>query len=154
MSGVNRSRQRGFTLTELIVVIVVTAILAVAIGSRFASKGAFEARGLYDQALALVRYAQKAAIAQRRAVFVAVSGANLSACFDVACATPVKDPGSGSALSLVAPASVTITIAPSGFSFDGLGRPLPDAQYSISVSMTGEGTRVFTIERETGYVHP
>jgi MSHA pilin protein MshC len=154
MPYLKRERECGFTLTELVVVIAVTGILAVAIGSRFASKATFEARALFEQAQALVRYAQKAAIAQRRPVFVAVAGSTLSACFDVGCAAPVVDPGAGTALSLVSPAGSSIAINPSAFSLDGLGRPSPDGQYTVSVTTTGEGTRTFTVERETGYVHP
>lgn len=150
----DRGGQSGFTLTELVVVIVVTAILAVAVGTRFLSSSAFEARGYFDQAQALVRYAQKAAIAQRRSVFVAVSGGALSACFDAGCADPVKDPGQGTGLTIAPPAGGSFSLAPGGFSFDGLGRPVPDGQYTLAVSVSGEGSRSFTIERETGYVHP
>ncbi len=154
MRGMSRRGLRGFTLTELVVIIVVTAILAVAVGARFASRSTFEARGSFDQAQALVRYAQKAAIAQRRSVFVLVSGGSLSACFDAGCAEPVNDPGGGGALSITPPAGGAFALAPSAFSFDGLGRPVPGGQYTASVTVSGEGGRSFTIERETGYVHP
>jgi MSHA pilin protein MshC len=154
MYGASRHAIRGFTLTELVVVIVVTAILAVAIGARFLSRSTFEARGSFDQAQALVRYAQKAAIAQRRSVFVALNSGVLAACFDAGCAVAVQDPGSGGALATTPPVGGAFALAPSVFSFDGLGRPVPDGQYSVSVSMSGEGSRSFTIERGTGYVHP
>lgn len=150
----DRREQRGFTLTELVVVIIVTAILAVAIGARFLSRSTFEARGTFDQAQALVRYAQKVAIAQRRAVFVVLSAGSLAACFDAGCADPVKDPGQGGPLVIVPPAGGSFALAPSAFSFDGLGRPAPDAPHTVSVSLSGEGSRSFVIERETGYVHP
>jgi MSHA pilin protein MshC len=160
-NGVDRRRQSGFTLTELVVVIIVTAILAVVVGARFLSRSAFEARGYFDQSQALVRYAQKAAIAQRRTVLISVSGGVLSACFDDNsdgdCSdpgeAPVQSPGSGSALSIAPPAGVSFGLAPSAFRFDGLGRPSPDGQYTLSVSVSGEGVRNFTVERETGYVH-
>jgi MSHA pilin protein MshC len=155
-------RQRGFTLVELIVVILVSAILAVAVGARLVSRSGFEARGYDDRAQALVRYAQKAAIAQRRPVLVFLDGSALSACFDDDgdgdCTdpgeAPVQDPGSGGPLAIVPPAGVAFALAPSAFSFDGLGRPVPAGQYTVSVSVSGEGARNFTIERETGHVHP
>lgn len=162
LPGRNARRERGFTLVELVVVIVVTGILAVAVGARLLSRSGFEARGYDDQAQALVRYAQKAAIAQRRPVRVYLNGADLSACFDDnsdgdcsdAGEAPVQDPGSGNPLAIVAPAGVVFALTPSAFSYDGLGRPAPDGQYTVSVSVSGEGTRNFTVERETGYVHP
>ena len=63
----------GFTLTELVVVIVIVAILAVFAASRFSSQS-FNTRGFTDQTLAMLRYAQKTAVSQRRTVCVSISG--------------------------------------------------------------------------------
>ena len=72
------ARQRGFTLVELIVIMVIVGILAVAAMPRFADRGGFDARGFYDATLSALRYAQKSAIAQRRNVCVAFSAAGVS----------------------------------------------------------------------------
>ncbi|HTN29382.1 MAG TPA: type II secretion system protein [Pseudomonas sp.] len=55
--------QRGFTLVELILVMVVIGILAAVVGPRFFSRDVFDERIYFEQALAAVRYAQKVAVA-------------------------------------------------------------------------------------------
>lgn len=87
-------KQSGFTLIELIVVIIIVGILAITVIPRFANKSNFEARGYYDNTLAFLQYAQKTAVAQRRRVCVRM----------IACSSP------GSYYCPAAPP--TLTIAP------------------------------------------
>lgn len=54
---------RGFTLVELILVIVVLGILAAVVGPRFFDRQTFDDRLFYEEALAAVRHAQKLALA-------------------------------------------------------------------------------------------
>ena len=70
---------RGFTLTELVMTIVIIGILSVIVAPRFMSSQPFETRGFYDEAQAVVRYAQKVAIAQRRTIFVCVATNEIAA---------------------------------------------------------------------------
>ena len=65
-----RSARAGFTMVELIVMLVLIGILGTIAGSRFYDTQVFEARTYADQAKALIRYAQKLAISQNRNVFV------------------------------------------------------------------------------------
>ena len=58
----------GFTLIELIMVIVLVGVLSVFIAPKLFNSDDFNARGFHDQTLAFLRYAQKTAIAQRRPV--------------------------------------------------------------------------------------
>src|SRR5674476_652767 len=66
-----RPHQRGFTLIELVMVIVILGVLAVYAAPRMFNSGDFYARGFHDETLSILRYAQKSAIAQRRTVCVA-----------------------------------------------------------------------------------
>ncbi|MBK9442637.1 MAG: type II secretion system protein [Comamonadaceae bacterium] len=68
-----RRSQNGFTLVELIMVIVMMGVLAVFAAPRLFDSTDFYARGFHDETLALLRYAQKAAVAQRRLVCVSLT---------------------------------------------------------------------------------
>ncbi|WP_205617015.1 pilus assembly FimT family protein [Pelomicrobium methylotrophicum] len=151
----SRSRQRlraprlagGFTLVELVIVIVILGVLAVAVLPKFFERITFDARAFHDQALAAVRHAQKVAIAQRRTVWVNVTASGIQVCYDPGCGTPVTDPVRGGALSVAAPAGVSLS--PASFRFDGLGRP----STGVSITVTGDVPRMIVVESETGYVH-
>jgi MSHA pilin protein MshC len=77
----------GFTMVELIVVIVLIGILGAIAGSRLFDNQVFEARAYADQSRSLIRYAQKLAIAQNRAVFVRSTPNGFAVCFIATCAT-------------------------------------------------------------------
>lgn len=146
-------RPNGFTLVELTASLLILGILAVAVLPQMLGRRDFDTLKLYDQAQAATRYAQKVAVAQRTAVFVVVSGGGLSVCFDAGCASYVIDPSTGAALAVTAPAGVTLAAAPvASFSFDALGKPSTAA--AVTVTVRGTPARSFTIEPETGYVHP
>jgi len=155
------SSEGGFTLVELVTTIVVLGIIAAFAVPRFVDRTGFESRGFYDQAQAIVRYAQKIAVAQRQsppkpAVFVVINANNISVCYDAGCAAPVTDPTTGAPMMLNAPASGAVTLAPAtAFSFDGSGTPSIAAQLAINVNSTGIGdiNRTFYVEAQTGYVH-
>jgi MSHA pilin protein MshC len=144
----------GFTVVELIVTIGVIALLAAIVVPRFVGPDSFRTRGFYDAAKSIVRFAQKTAIAWRREVFVCVTAASVSAGTAAGCATPIVNPVTGDPLSANAPAGVTLT--PAAFSFDGAGRPNPNAAVTITQTSTlpDDPVRQIVVERETGYVHP
>jgi len=162
----------GFTTIELIVVIVIAAILAGVAMARFVGKGAFESRGYFDEAIAVVRQAQKIAIAQRRNVVVVITADRIAVCYVAACAaadrvTVTSGLNRASSMALAncqndtvwlcagRPDSVVpITSSNATVTFDGLGRPSTAATITISGSESGDRTRQITIQAETGYVSP
>jgi MSHA pilin protein MshC len=152
--AIGSGRGRGFTMVEVVVTIVIVGLLAAVIGPRFMGRDAFASRGFYDEAQSVVRYAQKTAIAWRRPVFVCVTATTVSAGTVSGCGSLVAHPATGDPLTTTAPSGVTLT--PASFSFDGGGRPSPNAQVTIPIASTiaGDPARQIVVEAETGYAHP
>lgn len=148
-----RASSKGFTLIELIMVIVLMGVLAVFVAPSFNSTD-FSARGLHDQTLALLRYAQKSAIAKRRTVCVAFTATTVSltvaslSTTTLTCDTALD--GAGGSSTVTARSGVQFSSFPAaGFSFDALGAP--SAAQSIQVS--NNVTSAIVVEAVTGYVH-
>jgi len=157
--------QSGFTILELIAVIAILGVLSVVImptASNVSGK-AFYARGFHDETLALLRFGQKAAIAQRRTVCVNFSGktsltlkiAATAAVLD--CETDLQGPKSGSntGATITAMSGVAYTTTPQNFNFDGLGKPVDalGALVGIQTIKVGNAAKMITVEPVTGYTH-
>ena len=154
MSLQRPARRRGFTLPELVMTIVITGILIAVTAPRFVSWKGFSSRGTYDEAQAVVRYAQKTAVAWRRSIFVCVTATDISAISNNDCAAPVAltHPLTGAPLKSTAPAGVTLS--PVGnFSFNGLGSPSAPVTITLTSTITDDPARQIVVESETGYVH-
>ena len=161
--------ERGFTLIELIMVVVMLGVLAVFAAPRMMSSGDFYARGFHDETLAYLRYAQKTAIAQRRTVCVAFGSgttgsvtltiASAAATYTCASAGAMTGPKGESPVVLNARSGVqyVTSTAPANFNFDGLGQPITAAgtgaaQGTQTFQVTGAANSI-TVETATGYVH-
>ena len=149
----------GFTLIELIVVMMIIGILAVAVIPRFSDNQTFNTRGFYDETLAALRYAQKSAIAQRRNVCVTLTSTTVTLTIASAtgsaavCNTPLSSPTGTAPFLVTARSNINFSGTFPSFSFNALGKPIPDA--AVSLNIVGDGTtRTIIVERETGYVHP
>ena len=62
MIVVNRSHNSGFSLIELLAVVILLGILGVIALGRFGNQDGFAARGFFDDTVAAVRFAQKLAV--------------------------------------------------------------------------------------------
>ncbi|MED5596054.1 pilus assembly FimT family protein [Janthinobacterium sp. P210006] len=177
-----RTAARGFTLIELVAVLVLAGLLGTFAVNRFFQRDTFDARSFADQVTNIVRYGQKLAVAQNRAVFVRINNNSVALCFDAVCnddqkVVPPTGRNSGSKETLQyclgsnwlcegRPASVTMSTNPAntaGFYFDALGKPYAQGDVfpavstfpaQLNISILGDGTkRDVTVEGETGYVH-
>jgi MSHA pilin protein MshC len=144
---------RGFSLTELVVVMVIAGILSAFAISRI-NTASFDAEGFSNQLAATMRYAQKIAIAQRRSVAVAITSSTVSLTYPGLAGTPAlrKPPGT-EAYTISVPSNVTLsgTLVPSTVTFSALGAVATGGTLVVS---GGDLTPVtITVEAETGYVH-
>jgi MSHA pilin protein MshC len=152
----------GFTLVELITVMLIVGILAVVVVPRLGLLKGYDEVGYRDKARATLEYARKSAVAQRRNVLVTLAGNNLTLTIDnvvpeaatagtypraLALPTPDRSCG-GTSNQICAPGGVTLT-GPATLSFTALGAPNAAGAYSAS----GEAAYTITVEAETGYVH-
>jgi len=147
---------RGFSLPELISILVISTILVAVLAPRFTGSGINEGR-LANEATAALRYAQSAALAMQRTVCVSFTSTTVTFnyvgtygvtnCADPS-ATGLTPPGGGTGpYQIVAQSPAAFTVFPASFSFDRAGRP--SAAQSITLS---NGTLI-TVEAESGYVH-
>jgi MSHA pilin protein MshC len=154
---VDHWRQDGFTLTELIVVIAILAIMAAVTAPRFFSPSDLNAKLFLDDTLAAVRYAQKLAVGTGCEVQVTVAAntytLNLQdACTGSSYTQAVIHPGTGeSGYSNTAPSGVSLTSDVSPFIFDALGRAKNGAGTVTDVTVT-VGTLQIDIVGESGFV--
>jgi MSHA pilin protein MshC len=157
--------QRGFTLIELIMTMVVMGVLAAVAVPKIVNVSMFDARGFHDQTLAYLRFAQKTAVAQRRTVCVSfATSPNSSVTLAIAAAAGTFDCTTPAALVvplgqqtavLNAKAGVSFSALPVSFNFDGLGQPisaLGAAKATQTLQVSGASNAI-TVEAVTGYVH-
>lgn len=167
LSGVGRPRAasvRGFTLIELIMVVVILGVLAVFAAPRMLRPGDFAVQGFHDETLAYLRFAQKTAVAQRRTVCVTFTAASLSvtiasaaATFSCATAGTLTGPNGETPVTLTNTHGIVYGATPTNFYFDGLGQPITiggagAAQATQTFQVSG-AARTITVETATGYVH-
>lgn len=150
-------RESGFTIVELVAVMVITGIIAAIAAPRFIGVDAFDARGSHGTLVSALRYAQKTAIAQRRNVFVNINTTTRAVCLGYTndCSTAVIDPATQVAYAKTLSKNVAIGASTTPIGFDGLGKPVPNATATFTIQnvvVTTEALRTITVEAETGYV--
>jgi MSHA pilin protein MshC len=145
--SVQQLQSRGFTLIELIMVIVMLGVLAVFAAPMF-NRGDFDARGFHDETLAMLRYAQKTAIAQRRTVCVTLSATGVTLTMDKS-VPPDGTCDSAPALPNPPRGGSGLSSATASFNFTPLGSTEPSSRVTISIANSTD----ITVEADTGYVH-
>lgn len=146
----------GFTVVELVLVIVIVGILGAIAGPRFFDNSTFQERAYYDELASAIRYAQKVAVASGCRVRVSLAASTYELRQQTAlgghCDTadsvfplPVLLPD-GQAVSGIAPSGVT-AVPPLVVLYDAQGRTNLVADQTINI-----GSRSLQIEAESGLV--
>ncbi|MDH3748443.1 MAG: GspH/FimT family pseudopilin [Gammaproteobacteria bacterium] len=151
-----RSCSDGYTLVEVVLVIVILAILGTVAGPRFFDNAAFDERAYYDELVSALRYAQKVAIASGCGVRVDVAATSYALAqqtpqaghcdpADASFPTPVRL-STGEVMSGSAPAGISAAPAVT-LIYSPLGRTTMAANQTLSV-----GSHTLTIQAESGLV--
>lgn len=158
--------QYGFTLIELITVMLIVGVMAVVVLPRFDLLRGYDEIGFRDKVRATLEYARKSAVAQRRFVCVVIDNNDLTLTIESVIpedpahtgvcpytrllALPAPDRGCGAGVTnkICNPAGVTLAPAAT-VQFDPLGRAtLGAGTYTIR----GDSDTSITVIAETGYV--
>lgn len=147
-SGNNKNN--GFTIVELVVVILIIGIFSVSVIPRFFNTSSYKNRLATDELMAALRYSQQTAMNRGGDIQFILTANNFT----------VQRSGGGSLRSPDGriPYSKTfpdsITASPTTINFNALGQPINDAATLISSNIPlTVGTSNITVEANTGYAH-
>jgi MSHA pilin protein MshC len=152
------NKQAGFTLVELIMVVVLLGTLSAVALPKFFDKNSFSERAFFDDTLNAVRYAQKLAVATGCNVQVTISSTSYTlmrqgTTSSASCpggstySLAVPHPSSGASGYSGSESGITLFSSASPFYFYPLGTSSSD------VTITVNGYRTINVIAKTGLVY-
>jgi MSHA pilin protein MshC len=160
VKGFQAKKNTGFTLVELIMVMVLVGIMAAVALPKMSNVMSTQSPGYRDQMMASINYARKIAVSQRRHVCVSITSTAVTLTADPA--LPVNHTNGNCPNSLALPLGGNVVTAPKNVTaspavaidFDAQGRPVTGAPATITITDASTSqTPTLTIEAESGYVH-
>jgi len=151
-----KDASRGYTLVELITVVVIVGILAAIAVPRFFDAQVFEERGFYEEVASTLRYGQKIAVGSGCPVRVNITASSYDLKQQAASGNRCDPADSSWAVSVLMPdglaaagsAPAGITLGPvTTFELDGLGQTDLGSDLTVTV-----GALSMTVQAESGYV--
>jgi len=139
----------GFTMVELIVVILLVGIISVFMVPRFFASNVFAERRVVDEIITALRYTQQLAMNRGENHRLQINANNY--------AYQRSDQISGSWVTIRNPDGSAINLYPTNVvlaattvTFNQLGQPVPNTDPAQTINV---GAQVITIEVDTGYAH-
>ena len=145
------TKQLGFTVIELVTVIVILGVLSVVAMPIWFNRTDFEQRGFFDELIQATRYAQKLAVTSNCDARINITAGSFSLeqpatnC-DTSAWSPVSLPGTTPPYT--APTGVTVTAGTGTITFHASGQ----ATMSMANPITVNGTLSMRVHTATGYV--
>ncbi|CAD5370275.1 Prepilin-type N-terminal cleavage/methylation domain-containing protein [Rubrivivax sp. A210] len=142
------TRDAGFTLVELVMVMLIVGVLAVFALPRLLDLTSWRLRAYGDELQAQMMAMQRLAVAQRRAVQATLSTSGVSFAYV----------GGATLASLPCPAAATPCLgaaASATFNSGNSGRTATSTGSALTVTLgSGAGAQVWRLEHETGLFRP
>lgn len=152
-----RRSSAGFTVVELIAVIVVLGIVSAMALPRLTDRSAFQARGFEDEVLAALRHARALAVASGCAVQVSIAGNGYTLNQQTGCdvggfTLAVPDPATQAPIYAgAAPVGITLN-GPASFVFTTRGEvTVAGAPANVVLNVGGNANRTITVFGTTGF---
>ncbi len=148
-------KQRGFTIVELIMVIVIIGILSAVVGPRFFSKSNFDERFYYEELLSAVRYAQKLAVAGGCSIQVEVRASGTALSYFANCGVKSSGDALAGDHAIANPRAIKVVPDPFSVVFNSLGCVSGTATcpaQGVDELQIGESSFKVKIHRATGFI--
>lgn len=137
-----RKVSTGFTLIELITVIIVLGVISVITGSRFYNQDLAIIQTSRDDIIAALFFAQQTAMA-RDNIQLSITANTINVTEN---GNPIRIHSDAYPLAL--PSGVNVTAVPSTYSYDKLGKTTPG-----SITVTRDGVSATITVEASGYAH-